>query len=100
MTRMARRADGELENTHSGDEAESTVAMPAARAAIDAGRVFRIEFIISMLVNMIVFPALIWLAHVPPPATIQGSDGLLADAFKASAFAVLFLTIGITVPMR
>jgi hypothetical protein len=66
----------------------------------DMRRVLRKEILIGVLVNALVFPLIIWLSNLQPPATLDGMDGVIASFAKATAAAVFLMTVILTVVWR
>jgi hypothetical protein len=64
---------------------------------LDTTRLYRRELVVGLVINMVIIPTIIRLAGAPAPAT---TGDLIADALKATGFAVLFMTIGVTISMR
>jgi hypothetical protein len=66
----------------------------------DLPRVLAREILVGVLFNALVFPYLIWLVNLPPPATLGGPDGVVASLTKATFFAVSLMTIILTMIWR
>jgi len=58
------------------------------------------EILVGVLFNALVFPYLIWLVNLPPPAALGGPDGVVASLAKATIFAVSLMTIILTMVWR
>lgn len=58
------------------------------------------EILVGILFNGLVFPYLIWLVNLPPPATLGGPDGVVASLTKATGFAVSLMTLILTLLWR
>jgi hypothetical protein len=58
------------------------------------------EILVGVLFNGFVFPYLIWLVNLPPPASLAGADGVVASLTKATVFAVGLMTIILTLVWR
>ena len=58
------------------------------------------EILVGVLFNGFVFPYLIWLVNLPPPASMAGADGVVASLTKATIFAVGLMTIILTLVWR
>jgi hypothetical protein len=63
-------------------------------------RMLMLDTIVGVLVNAGVFPLILWLVHIPPPAGLLGPDGGLADAVKATALPVVLMTPIMTLVLR
>ena len=63
-------------------------------------RVLISEILVGILFNGLVFPYLIWLVNLPPPATLGGRDGVVASLTKATGFAVSLMTLILTLVWR
>jgi hypothetical protein len=75
------------------------VSIPARRGK-DLPRVLIRETLLGVLFNALVFPCLIWIANLPPPAALGGPDGVVASLIKATGFAVSLMTIILTLVWR
>jgi hypothetical protein len=58
------------------------------------------EILVGVLFNALVFPYLIWLADLQPPAALGGADGVVSSLTKATVFAVSLMTVILTVVWR
>jgi hypothetical protein len=75
---------------------------PQTAGALDADiRVvlFR-EILVAVLFNALVFPFIIWLVDLKPPATLGGADGVVASFTKATVLTVLLMTVILTMVWR
>lgn len=63
-------------------------------------RVLVRESLVGVLFNGLVFPYLIWVVNLPPPAALGGPDGVVAGFTKATSFAVSLMTIILTLLWR
>jgi hypothetical protein len=72
----------------------------AGASDTDIRRVLIVEILIGVLVNALVFPFIIWLIDLKPPATLNGSDGVIASFTKATVFAVFLMTVILTMVWR
>lgn len=63
-------------------------------------RVLVRESLVGVFFNGLVFPYLIWVVNLPPPATLGGADGVVASFTKATGFAVSLMTIILTLLWR
>lgn len=66
----------------------------------DLTRVLVREILIGVLFNAFVFPYLLWLVDLKPPATLGGADGVIASLAKATVFAVSLMTVILTAVWR
>jgi hypothetical protein len=66
----------------------------------DLPRVLISEILVGVLFNALVFPYLIWLVDLKPPATLGGADGVVASVAKATVFAVSLMTVILTAVWR
>jgi len=66
----------------------------------DVRRVLFKETLIGVMVNALVFPFIIWLVNVKPPATLAGADGVVASLTKATIFSVFLTTVILTMVWR
>lgn len=66
----------------------------------DLPRVLVREILVGVLFNALVFPYLIWLVNLQPPATLGGADGVIASLTKATVFAVSLMTAILTAVWR
>jgi hypothetical protein len=71
-----------------------------ARQDKDLRRVLAGETLVGILFDAGVFPYVIWLVNLTPPATLGGPDGVVASLTKATIFAVSLMTIILTVVWR
>jgi hypothetical protein len=58
------------------------------------------EILVGVLFNALVFPYLIWLVNLKPPATLGGPDGVVGSLAKATVFAVSLMTVILTMVWR
>jgi hypothetical protein len=58
------------------------------------------EILVGVLFNALVFPYLIWLADLRPPAALGGADGVVSSLTKATVFAVSLMTVILTAVWR
>lgn len=58
------------------------------------------ESLVGVLFNGLVFPYLIWVVNLPPPAALGGPNGVVASFTKATGFAVSLMTIILTLLWR
>ena len=72
----------------------------AGASDADIRRVLVAEILIGVLVNALVFPFIIWLIDLRPPATLNGSDGVIASFTKATVSAVFLMTVILTMVWR
>jgi len=72
----------------------------AGASDTDIRRVLTVEIFIGVLVNALVFPFIIWLIDLRPPATLNGSDGVIASFTKATVSAVFLMTVILTMVWR
>jgi hypothetical protein len=71
--------------------------------ASDGGRLIHVvvrEILVGVLFNALVFPYLIWLVNLTPPAALGGPDGVVASLTKATVFAVSLMTVILTMVWR
>jgi len=66
----------------------------------DLPRVLIREILVGVAFNALVFPYLIWLVDLKPPATLGGADGVVANLTKATVFAVSLMTVILTAVWR
>jgi hypothetical protein len=66
----------------------------------DLPRVLAREILVGVLFNALVFPYLIWLVDLQPPAALGGADGVVASLTKATVFAVSLMTVILTAVWR
>jgi hypothetical protein len=66
----------------------------------DLPHVLAREVLVGVLFNALLFPYLIWLVNLEPPATLGGPDGVIASLTKATVFAVSLMTVILTVVWR
>jgi hypothetical protein len=66
----------------------------------DLPRVLVREILVGVAFNALVFPYLIWLVDLKPPATLGGADGVVASLTKATVFAVSLMTVILTAVWR
>jgi len=66
----------------------------------DIRRVLFKEVLIGVVLNALVFPFIIWLLDVKPPAAFDGPDGVVASLAKATAFSVFLMTVILTLVWR
>ena len=66
----------------------------------DRRRLLLTETTIGIIVAGGVFPLLVWLAKVPSPGRLGGSDGFIADAAKATTPAVFLMALFVTLELR
>jgi len=52
---------------------------------------------VGLVINTVIIPTIIWLTRAPAPVT---TGDLVVDSLKATGFAVLFMTLGVTIAMR
>jgi uncharacterized BrkB/YihY/UPF0761 family membrane protein len=72
----------------------------SSRRGKDLARVLVRESLVGVLFNGLVFPYLIWVVNLSPPATLGGSNGVVASFTKATGFAVSLMTIILTLLWR
>jgi hypothetical protein len=58
------------------------------------------EILVGVLFNALVFPFIIWLVNLRPPATLEGADGVVASLTKATVFPVFLMTVIVTLVRR
>jgi hypothetical protein len=58
------------------------------------------EILVAVLFNALVFPFIIWLIDLKPPATLGGADGVVASFTKATVLTVLLMTLILTMVWR
>ena len=63
-------------------------------------RLLLTETTIGIIVAGGVFPLILWLAKLPSPSRLGGSDGLIADAAKATIPAVFLMALLVTLELR
>ena len=87
--------------TPQGPVAESSGRLegPAHQSAeqLNTSRLYRRELMVGLVINTVIIPTIIWLTRAPAPVA---TGDLIADSLKATGFAVLFMTIGVTFSMR
>jgi uncharacterized membrane protein len=66
----------------------------------DVRRILFKETLIGVLVNALVFPFIIWLVDVKPPAALAGADGVVASLTKATIMSVFLTTVILTIMWR
>src|SRR5882757_7501816 len=66
----------------------------------DIRRVLFKEVLIGVVLNALVFPFIIWLLDVKPPAAFDGPGGVVASLAKATAFSVFLMTVILTLVWR
>jgi len=64
---------------------------------VNTAQLFRRELTVGLVINTVIIPTIIWLTRAPAPVT---TGDLVADSLKATGFAVLFMTLGVTISMR
>jgi hypothetical protein len=91
--------DGRRNRT--SDIAAMTDGLPIpAKEGGSLQRVLIREILVGVLFNALVFPYLIWLVNLRPPASLGGPDGVVASLAKATVFAVSLMTVILTVVWR
>jgi hypothetical protein len=66
----------------------------------DLSHVLVREILLGVTFNALVFPYLIWLVDLRPPAALGGADGVVATLTKATVFAVSLMTVILTAVWR
>jgi hypothetical protein len=65
-----------------------------------ARRIIAGDWLISMLVNTLIIPAILWGLGAPAPRGLAGANGVLADAVRSTVNPMLMMTVMITAELR
>ena len=65
-----------------------------------ARRIILGDWLISILVNTAVIPAILWGLGAPAPRGLAGANGIVADAIRSTVNPMLMMTVMITAELR
>ena len=91
---MKESAAANPEAGHTGAARVVDIHDPVARRII-AG-----DWLISILVNTVIIPAILWVLGAPPPRGLAGANGVIADAVRSTVNPMLMMTVMITAELR
>ena len=63
-------------------------------------RIIAGDWLISILINTLVIPAILWGLGAPPPHGLTGANGIIADAVRSTVNPMLMMTVMITAELR
>ena len=66
----------------------------------EARRIIANDFLISMLVNTLIIPVILWALGAQPPRGLTGANGVIADAVRSTVNPMLMMTVMITAELR
>ena len=78
---------------------------PAGERGVDihdpvARRIIAGDWLISILINTLVIPAILWGLGAPAPRGLAGANGVIADAVRSTVNPMLMMTVMITAELR